>query len=282
MPKYCLVENCRYPQYHITSGHQCTCGQFGHGRLECRNQQKMNELMRKVNESNLSLPAHMHCTIPDCNYRYSHTNASHVCSICSQREHGETTCPYKNQNQNQNQNQSEYYQIECPMCRTKNKVSKSQKPIVGASIDCVVCYNKANMYLPQCGHINICLDCIKNIEKQKNNNTNHTNNIDIEPSQKIIEFGRSLNRIFYLGTNGLGDNEMLKKRVKDIFGTRPGKICLCSDAGMGCLLFIRRHDVNADIEMFFMHSDSWGQYGYSEVGELNNFVEDYEPIYNNQ
>ena len=53
-----------------------------------------------------------------------------------------------------------------------------------------------------------------------------------------------------------------------------GKIFLCSYAGMGCYLFIKRDDIDTEIELFFMHSDSWGQYGPSDVGELNNFIDD--------
>ena len=77
------------------------------------------------------------------------------------------------------------------------------------------------------------------------------------------------------------DYDEVKERAKNIFGIRQGKIFLCSYAGMGCHLFIRRNDINAEIEVFFMHSDSWGQYGFTEVGDLNNFVDGYEPVYNN-
>lgn len=310
MQKYCLVENCHFPECHLTCGHRCLCGQFGHGQIECGNPQKINALINRVNASNISLPNHLHCTIPGCNYRYSHTNSSHICRICDEREHGPSSCPRRNsvpqpvlpiaQQSIQAQNKSmsipdnsQYYQIKCPTCRTENIIPKSQKPIVGSSIDCIVCYGQANMYLPQCGHINICLGCIKEIDKKsqnQNNNIDHAllppefqnnNHINIEPSERIMVFGNHPERWFSLGFDGIDNYDEAKEEAKNIFGIRQGKIFLCSYAGMGCHLFMRRDDTNAEIEVFFMHSDSWGQYRHSEVGELNRFVDGYEPIYNN-
>ena len=35
---YCKVLHCRYPNTHVTAGHKCgTCHQFGHGQIECNN-----------------------------------------------------------------------------------------------------------------------------------------------------------------------------------------------------------------------------------------------------
>ncbi len=48
---------------------------------------------------------------------------------------------------------------------------------------------------------------------------------------------------------------------------------------MGCNLFVKHDGSCADnkIYTFFMHSDDWGQYGYSRVRELVDFIpEDYE------
>lgn len=33
---YCSVKECRFPCYHVTSGHKCgNCGKYGHGVIEC-------------------------------------------------------------------------------------------------------------------------------------------------------------------------------------------------------------------------------------------------------
>ena len=47
-------------------------------------------------------------------------------------------------------------------------------------------------------------------------------------------------------------------------------------AGMGCYWYARNN--NGTLEFFFMHSDSWGQYGEdtSDVPRLRAFKEDYE------
>ena len=49
---------------------------------------------------------------------------------------------------------------------------------------------------------------------------------------------------------------------------------------MGCYWFIRRKNINTEFETFFMHSDSWGQYGKktSEVDILNFFTYGYKQI----
>lgn len=267
MQKYCFVQNCRYPEYHLTSGHRCACGKYGHGQMECGSVYKINALTQKAIIANLKLPENMQCTVEECDDRHTHTIFSHVCLICNQREHGSFSCPQKNTISNK----ENYYNIQCPTCKTDNYIHKTQKPIIGISIECIICHGKSDMFLPQCGHVNICLECIKN------NNISDNYDNRIKPSNKVKEFDSVPDRIF---TFGYDDNhEKIKENAKIAFGTNRGKICLCSYAGMGCYLFIRRNDIDAEIEIFFMHSDSWGQYEYSEVGELNAFVEDYEPIW---
>lgn len=46
--------------------------------------------------------------------------------------------------------------------------------------------------------------------------------------------------------------------------------------GLGCMWFIRNH--NKKLEYFFMHSDSWGQYGSdtSDIPRLNCFIRGYK------
>lgn len=71
-------------------------------------------------------------------------------------------------NDNGNENKiykKDYYEIICPTCRKENTVKKNQKKIIGSELECVVCLEKANIFLPDCGHINICLDCIIKLDK---------------------------------------------------------------------------------------------------------------------
>ena len=90
--RYCLVDGCNYPYTHLTRGHRCTCGRFGHGRRECRDSNKMRELQIRVQNSNIFFPPNLYCTKPDCNHQESHSNSSHVCRECGQREYCNNNC----------------------------------------------------------------------------------------------------------------------------------------------------------------------------------------------
>jgi hypothetical protein len=48
-------------------------------------------------------------------------------------------------------------------------------------------------------------------------------------------------------------------------------------AGMGCCFYCKRDGTDGTIELFFMHSDSWGQYGpeTDERPKLNEFLQGY-------
>ena len=47
---------------------------------------------------------------------------------------------------------------------------------------------------------------------------------------------------------------------------------------MGCSWFVKRNGIEDKISMFFMHTDSWGQYGAdtSDLYRLNAFCYDYK------
>jgi hypothetical protein len=50
-------------------------------------------------------------------------------------------------------------------------------------------------------------------------------------------------------------------------------------SGMGCYFFCRKLADN-NVELFFMHSDNWGQYGLetSDVPKLKEFIRGYELV----
>ena len=66
----------------------------------------------------------------------------------------------------------------------------------------------------------------------------------------------------------------------DIFGSTPGKIFTTVYAGLGCSWFVKRNGIEDKISMFFMHTDSWGQYGShcDDRDKLRNFCEGYRNI----
>lgn len=75
-------------------------------------------------------------------------------------------------------------------------------------------------------------------------------------------------------TNPHGTGLDITEEIKTI----PIKIghYLIKSAGMGCIWFVRNN--NRRIEYFFMHSDSWGQYGEdtNNVPRLNCFLHGYK------
>ena len=100
---YCQVEGCRYVHTHISAGHQCgICKQFGHGQEEHKHHHKMIDLISKIETSNITLPQHMHCTVLGCKRPSTHTNVSHICIYCGNRETCLPTCTKKTYMHSQN------------------------------------------------------------------------------------------------------------------------------------------------------------------------------------
>jgi hypothetical protein len=63
---------------------------------------------------------------------------------------------------------TKFFFIECPICNTQNKISIYQKQIIDCSGKCCLCNNNANMFLPDCGHINLCLCCVIKLNDKNN------------------------------------------------------------------------------------------------------------------
>lgn len=90
---YCRVERCRFPHAHSTLAHKCgRCDEFGHGVLECHDNDKKTHL---YSLENIYLPIDRQCTIPGCMYPETHINGSHHCHYCLEQDHGERDCIIK-------------------------------------------------------------------------------------------------------------------------------------------------------------------------------------------
>lgn len=65
--------------------------------------------------------------------------------------------------------------------------------------------------------------------------------------------------------------------ARKIMALTCGKIFVRCYVGMGCMYFCKRDDVDKPIELFFMHSDNWGQYGpeTDDRPKLDKFLEGY-------
>ena len=68
--------------------------------------------------------------------------------------------------------------------------------------------------------------------------------------------------------------------AKAQFGTTPGKIFTTVYSGQGCEWYAKRNSPNNQISLFFMHGDSWGQYGADcdDRDKLKNFCYGYRHI----
>lgn len=63
-----------------------------------------------------------------------------------------------------------------------------------------------------------------------------------------------------------------------IAGSAPGKIYITTYEGMGCYSIHKRNYPSEPFTTFNMHSDSWGQHGFSDVPKLKKFIEGYIPL----
>lgn len=238
---YCKVRHCRFNNTHVTGGHKCgICGQYGHGQVECNNSKK--HLEKYLQEK---LPDYLQCKIANCKYKWSHTVAAHTCSHCGEREHDKNNCPKLTIN------------LDCPICKTSNMIT--QEIIMNASqfksdTECCICMsNKANVYFKECNHVCICTDCCRILKPFNSPNTTNFEDSYVSESdlpEEILDSSRGL----------LQNNS---------------NVYCCIYGGMGCQWYIRK--TNNTIQGFFMHSDSWGQYGPAtdDRPKLDSFINGY-------
>uniref|UniRef100_A0A6C0IXM2 RING-type domain-containing protein n=1 Tax=viral metagenome TaxID=1070528 RepID=A0A6C0IXM2_9ZZZZ len=244
----CKVKYCRFSNYHITLGHRCgKCKQYGHGQVECNNLSLKNELWEESKED--FLEEKDYCKIKDCEHKKTHKTKSHECSICFSKNHSKLNC---------DKNPENNIKLECPLCLTSNNVSLIDNLIYGLEEKCKACMmNPVEILLPQCKHAVLCKDCCKEINSEKLN-------------YEIIDELNLINNFSFI--KNIGD--LFKKKTNI-----PNPYCKIV-AGMGCILFVRKNINTNKFEGFFMHNDSWGQYGpkTDERPFLNDFIKNYQII----
>ena len=85
----CKSRHCRYPNTHTTSSHKCgTCNKFGHGQVECSNQNLINNLLKFQNDT---LGMSQRCDVLNCSSPDTHNSTAHHCLKCGFR-HSENNC----------------------------------------------------------------------------------------------------------------------------------------------------------------------------------------------
>jgi hypothetical protein len=142
----CKVRECRFNKYHTTRGHRCgTCYEYGHGQLECYDNEK-KELLKKY--WNDQINNNERCNFANCKYWIFHKKEGHLCDNCKEFGHNIDNC-FKIEKK-----------IKCPICRTDNNIKISQKKIIGLEEICCICMdNKVEIYFNGCGHVCLCFDC---------------------------------------------------------------------------------------------------------------------------
>lgn len=54
--------------------------------------------------------------------------------------------------------------VRCPLCREMSSISSKQKKVVGLDTQCCVCRdNVVQVYFNGCGHVCVCLECLKRL-----------------------------------------------------------------------------------------------------------------------
>ena len=136
---YCKVNHCRFANSHTTAAHKCgTCGEYGHGQIECKNNALKKYLEQFMNDQ---MPIEKQCTLSPCNHKWSHSNIAHHCKKCNKNGHSISDCPLN----------EIFYEINCPLCMKMNKIPSNQKKIYGLEDKCKVCKdNEVNVFLPDC------------------------------------------------------------------------------------------------------------------------------------
>ena len=73
-------------------------------------------------------------------------------------------------------------------------------------------------------------------------------------------------------------SKFVLEKANDAMKNTTGKIHVIISVEMGCMWYIRRKNVLDQPEGFFMHSDSWGQYGpeCDDRPQLNAFIEGFK------
>ena len=85
----CRVAECKFSVSHVTKAHVCgTCGEKGHGQIECGNLEAIQRLRRYDNHKINFL---RRCDIVGCPNPETHSRDAHHCSKCNRR-HPESDC----------------------------------------------------------------------------------------------------------------------------------------------------------------------------------------------
>jgi hypothetical protein len=249
--QYCKINNCRFSYSHVSKGHKCgKCNNYGHGLTECNNdfaKQNLNKYFLDV------IPSNYECTRPKCLYKKLHTTDGHFCELCNAK-HSSYNCLLNHDFITRKElelNSISQSKIKCPKCRTYNEINESNYTSDEQSLECIVCTdkNKKMLFLPQCKHICVCIDC------------SHLMRENIDNVQ---------------GLSPMNTYDEINSVAQKKFAKIPDKIYTTIYIGMGCNYLIRRDDIGHLSELWYYHSDDG--YDQNRIDEMNKFIEGYKLI----
>lgn len=151
---YCQINNCDKSMSHTTMGHRCeSCKLLGHSYQECGNIRAINRL--KILYVIDELPEYLQCEIDNCRAKLTHSTLEHYNIFRYEKPHPIKPIPKKK------------YLVNCPNCRKENEISHTQMTIYGIEQKCSLCEEgNVEVYLPKCGHSNICWACLRRLAKK--------------------------------------------------------------------------------------------------------------------
>lgn len=214
---YCKVSHCRFKTFHTTKSHLCgKCKKYGHGIIECNNNNSINNLKCYFYEK---MKTDDQCSFAGCvNKEYHNTNGHH-CENCHDRLHSRATCPLLYNTSKKNEN----YEITCPICKKDNIINVNQSKIYGLEELCIICMDKCKeVFFPACGHICVCIECNDKLKKTKYESDFYCLNYD-------------------------------EDKLKSLFKNYPSYTIIYQ--GMGSNYIFRRINISSEIEYIFIHSD---------------------------
>jgi hypothetical protein len=161
----CQAKECRFPDTHITMAHKCgTCGDYGHGQLECNNSHARQNLQN--NYKNEKLPEVDHCNIDKCLYPWSHTRDAHHCGKCFERAtHSINECSNNRVSRGfiNNNVHNSIIKKKCPTCKQKSDVDLNFQ--IFTDDTCIICIEKnKKIIFSGCNHANVCKECCKKLD----------------------------------------------------------------------------------------------------------------------
>ncbi len=276
----CIVSGCRHPNSHVALGHECgTCHQLGHGTKECTNASAKEQLIKNI-DYNKYLSYSDQCTVLSCYNKNFHKTIGHKCEQCKQfghdaiyhqrpscdccstTGHPQTSHPITNCPTSKNIKHIQYasnvfklpikdyitdnISFRCRICNGFVFSDACRQLHSSFSGTCVKCNKRVDAPIEfNCAH-GACITCFKELVLDNFYDTDN-------PISSVIQGFPIPASLAQLIINKF-------KHVEFDYYNKKGYAVF--DAGMGCLFYAKRENGGSlNLEIFFMHSDSWGQYG---------------------